>query len=360
MMVLTVSRCMPPIPSLEGGYNHNYSAMPKGFYSGCTPSKGPMEVLKVDPATRWVSYDVLATAGVSTPTFSIDEHNMWAYAIDGRYIEPMKVNGITMSEGMRYSILVKLDQPAGDYTIRVPSSGVNQIINTSAILSYDTLPKTQTHPSEPYIDMTGSNTTTDTVLLDESKVVPFPALRPSLDVDCTFKLTIDHFHASYRWTLGNTSFDLGLEDATPLLFNRSSIPTDLAIGTKNGTWVDLIMVVRTSIQPPHPIHKHSNKYFVIGQGTGPFNYSTVAEAMEDIPESFNLKTPQIRDTFNTPAATTGPTWLAIRYQVVNPGPFLLHCHLQVHLSGGMAMALLDGVDAWPKVPEGYQLPAMES
>jgi len=81
--------------------------------------------------------------------------------------------------------------------------------------------------------------------------------------------------------------------------------------------------------------------------------------MQHIPESFNFKAPQIRDTFNTPAAETGPTWLAIRYQVVNPGPFLLHCHLQVHLSGGMAIALLDGVDKWPVVPEGYRLPVLE-
>lgn len=29
-----------------------------------------------------------------------------------------------------------------------------------------------------------------------------------------------------------------------------------------------------------------------------------------------------------------PTWLALRYHVVNPAAFLLHCHIQVHLRGG--------------------------
>lgn len=112
-------------------------------------------------------------------------------------------------------------------------------------------------------------------------------------------------------------------------------------------------------QPPHPIHKHSNRYFVIGYGQGSFDYESVEEAMKYIPESFNFKNPQIRDTFPTPRSKKEPSWLAIRYQVVNPGAFLLHCHIQVHLAGGMALALLDGLDRWPTVPEEYKLVGLE-
>jgi hypothetical protein len=81
----------------------------------------------------------------------------------------------------------------------------------------------------------------------------------------------------------------------------------------------------------------------------------VAQAAKHMPESFNFKTPQIRVTFATLPAANGPTWLALRYHAVNPGPFLLHCHIQVHQSGGMALALLDGIDKWPGIPEEYQL-----
>jgi hypothetical protein len=45
--------------------------------------------------------------------------------------------------------------------------------------------------------------------------------------------------------------------------------------------------------------------------------------------------------------------MVIRYQVVNPGAFLFHCHVQTHMSGGMAVAMLDGVDEWPEVPSEY-------
>ena len=45
--------------------------------------------------------------------------------------------------------------------------------------------------------------------------------------------------------------------------------------------------------------------------------------------------------------------MALRYQVINPGAFLFHCHIQTHMMGGMAVAMLDGVDAWPTVPSEY-------
>jgi FtsP/CotA-like multicopper oxidase with cupredoxin domain len=117
--------------------------------------------------------------------------------------------------------------------------------------------------------------------------------------------------------------------------------------------VDLIIQVTTVLQPPHPIHKHSNKHFLIGQGNGVFNWTSVAQAVQESPGSFNLATPQIRDTSVTLALITGPTWMALRYQVVNPGAFLMHCHIQVHQSGGMVLAILDGVDAWPTIPPRY-------
>jgi hypothetical protein len=44
----------------------------------------------------------------------------------------------------------------------------------------------------------------------------------------------------------------------------------------------------------------------------------------------------------------------MRYHVVNPGAWMLHCHIQSHLNGGMAMVILDGIDVWPDVPEEYK------
>ncbi|TQB68518.1 hypothetical protein MPDQ_003342 [Monascus purpureus] len=356
---LTDMACVPATNILlQGNYEHNYSAVPQGLFSGCEPSQGPTEVFEVDPSKGYVSWDLISAASLISYAFSIDQHPVYVYAIDGRYINPMLVEAIEISSGSRYSILVPLDQPAGNYSIRLVNAGVNQIINTTAVLSYTTLDASQASPpSQPYIDIVANLTTSNATYLDETQVVPFPVETPAASdqVAGTFILTISHFNASYLWTLGNSSYELKYEDSQPLLFNTTSIPSYLTISTQNGSWIDLIFFVNNSdaIQPPHPIHKHSNRYFVIGQGDGMWNWSSVAEAQQYIPNSFNFDNPQIRDTFRTLTAT-GPNWMAVRYQVVNPGAFLLHCHIQDHLSGGMALALLDGVDVWPAIPEEYQ------
>ncbi|KAJ6160448.1 hypothetical protein N7470_003844 [Penicillium chermesinum] len=352
---LTSIGCIPPdIVSGQGDFPHNFSAVPPSLFDDCVPSNSPHELFIVDPAKQYISWDLISAAGVLHCEFSIDEHDMWVYAIDGQYIEPVRVNAISIPNANRYSVLVPLNKPRGDYTIRMVSGSPQQILNTTATLRY-TGPPQLNRTSHPWITLTGANATADTIILNDFTTKPFPPVQPAATVDDTYHLTIGRYNASYRWTLGNASFDLALEESRPLLFDQHAIPSDLIIRTKNGTWVDFIMQVNSAPQPAHPIHKHSNKHFLIGQGTGIFNYSTVAEAIQEIPESFNLVNPPLRDTSATLDAGPEPVWMVTRYQVVNPGAFLMHCHIQVHQSGGMALALLDGVDEWPTVPPAYLL-----
>ncbi|KAL4941374.1 hypothetical protein BDV06DRAFT_229759 [Aspergillus oleicola] len=354
---LTDIGCLPPTnPIAQGTFAHSISAIPPTVFSGCVPSHSLTERLYGDVTETYVSYNLISSAFVSSITFSIDEHPMYVYAVDGEYVVPTVADAITITNGARYSVLVKLDKPARDYTIRVANSGVNQVLQGTALLTYHNGGEPQQQPSEPSIDLVGALTSPEYTLLNESTIVPFhPYKVGDVPVSQTRVLTLEHYNSSYTWTMGNSSFPLALEEASPLLFYPKTGRENLTIATHNGTWVDIIFDVANPLQPPHPIHKHSNKFFVIGQGEGKWTYSSVAEAIQYIPESFNFQTPQIRDSFATLPAATGPTWLAIRYHVTNPGAFLLHCHIQIHQSGGMAVALLDGIDEWPEIPEEYQL-----
>ncbi|KAL4880986.1 Cupredoxin [Aspergillus karnatakaensis] len=355
---LTDIGCLPPDNVIvQGDYPHNLSAIPPSVFSGCTPSAGLTERLYADADGLYVSYNLISAATISELNFSIDEHPLYVYAVDGHYIEPILVDALIITNGARYSVLVKLDKPRGDYTIRVANVGVNQILHGTALLTYHNGGgPVQQQPSVPSFGITGVPVSPEYVVLNESTVIPFPPQDVSdVPVAQTIVLTVGRYDQSYTWTLGNSSYPLALEETLPLLFYPDTAPKDLAVSTRNGTWVDVVFDVANALQPPHPIHKHSNKFFVIGQGEGKWNYSSVAEALQHIPGSFNLQAPQIRDTFITPPAATGPTWLAVRYHVVNPGAFLFHCHIQIHHSGGMALAVLDGIDEWPEIPEEFWL-----
>lgn len=124
--------------------------------------------------------------------------------------------------------------------------------------------------------------------------------------------------------------------------------SNVTITTKSGQWVDLVFTSKVFPMPPHPLHKHGNKLRLLGKGTGKWTWHSVAEAAAAMPEAFNLVDPPRRDAFSSPNALDKPVWVAVRYHVVNPGPWLLHCHILTHSEGGMPFVILNGIDDWPR------------
>jgi FtsP/CotA-like multicopper oxidase with cupredoxin domain len=323
------------------------------------PSTGETEVIEVDAADRWASLNFIGAATFATIKFSIDEHPMWVYEVDGQYVEPQLVDSVNMYAGERYSVLIKLDKKPGNYTIRVADNGLTQIISAFATLKYKG--GRDIGESKASIDYGGQNTTAEVTMLDNFHLPPFPNIAPAKESDDEFILYTHRFHSPWEYTLGGAGKYAEDRSAySPLLYHPNSpdaMDEGLVIRTRNGTWVDLIIQVGSlPDQPqefPHMIHKHSSKTWQIGTGVGIWNYSSVAHAIETAPEYFNLVNPNYRDTFIT--SFDGPSWIVLRYQVTNPGAWLLHCHIETHLAGGMAMAILDGVDAWPEIPPEYAI-----
>lgn len=269
--------------------------------------------------------------------------------MDGHYIEPQLAHEFPIYNGERYSAMVRLDQRLANYTMRVAGNG-NQVISGFATLSY--LGSEQSsYQSVPYIDYGGINTTESVIVLNTTHLPPYPPILPAEVADEFHLLTLGRLNSSWEWTLDGTTFlPATLSSMKPALYDPSSpdLAPTLKITTKNDTWIDIVFQLAipppTLLQPPHPIHKHSNKAFLIGAGHGKFVWSSIEDASKESPESF-LQTPLYRDTFVT--SPSGEAWIAIRYHVENPGAFLLHCHMETHLSSGMGMVILDGIDAWP-------------
>lgn len=354
---------------LAKGTRTNIAALPPEVFQVCTPTKGSREVIKAAHGSKWMALDIISTAGIDSFAFGIDEHPMWVYAVDGHYIAPLKVDALSLANGDRYSVFIQLDKPATNYGIRVASTALAQLIDTTAVLTYEgafgpygnhTGNDANAISSKASINQAGAATSKAVTFFNQAQMVSFPPQfpQPAPAVDQTFIFTLGTVDNSYIWALNGSAFSHAVDDTNPpLLYQQPSASNPgekITITTKNNTWVDLVFKVNTLNQPPHPIHKHSNKGFILGQGEGEFIWHSVAEAAAALPQNFNFVSPAFRDAFVTPPTVTKPTWLAVRYHVVNPGAFMLHCHIQSHLNGGMAMVILDGVDEWPHVPGHYR------
>ncbi|KIW73163.1 hypothetical protein PV04_01301 [Phialophora macrospora] len=359
---ITNKGCLPPnLPATQGNFTFSIDTLPSDAYFDCTPSTGPTEVISVDAAKGFAALTFINPGGYELLKFTIDGHRMWVYAVDGGYITPQLVDQVVVNNGDRYSVLIELNQAPAQYAIRVANNGLNQVISGFAVLSYEGSvgPATEDPNALSIMNFAGVNTTTF-VPFNDNLAAPYPPSTPAPTADATYQMNIKKLGqpaGAYQWTLsGVQGFAPELEDQTPLLYEDPADVTesDLILKTTNGTWVDLIIKTQGPLAQPHPMHKHSNKAYVLGKGVGNWTWSTVAEAAAALPaNTFNFQTPPLRDGYTTTPNEQNNTWMVLRYQVVNPGAFLFHCHVQTHMSGGMAVAMLDGVDEWPEVPSEY-------
>ncbi|KAM0280847.1 hypothetical protein ACHAQH_003877 [Verticillium albo-atrum] len=359
---MTDKGCLPPEIIAAIGGAGDPSLIPADVYSGCTPTDGKTEVVEFtrgrNETNKWIALEIIGAYSFFTTMFSIDEHSLWVYAVDGDYVTPQEVQAIPVTNGDRYSVLIKT-HTLGSFAIRIASLTVPQIITGRATLSLHErcAAAPPSSPSIPHILDNGVPASPGTTIFDVALAKPYPPSPIPRSADAFYKLDMRTVGSSLYWALNNTALlPSAHEFDTPLLFSPAPHRFDnVTITTISGAWVDLVFVTAVVPSSPHPIHKHGNKMYRIGAGNGPWTWASVDDAVADVPASFNLVDPPRRDAFASLPAVTGPSWLALRYHVTNPGPWLMHCHVQNHMSGGMSIIVQDGIDAWPTVPEEYQI-----
>jgi len=359
---LTDKSCLPPsvitILAAPGAPPPNFTAIPPNFFNGCRETAGSTEVIKITQESAsdetWVMFDLIGSLSLQTIQFSLDELTMYVIAADGNYIEPETVQSVVITTGQRYTVLVQLTEPK-TYAMRI--SGINdpQILFGNALLDFQIVGETQsTQPTMPYINEVGQNTTASVKFLNPDAIRPYlPDTIPSA-ADVTHKMTSLVDGQVIYWAFNETILPLDTEDFSPLLFGPQPGRRDnhTITNPSGNVWVDYIMQV-PNLQPPHPMHIHGRHFYVLGKGEGPFPWANVAEAQAANSSAFNLVNPQLRDTFPTPAGGPKGSWLVLRRRSDNPGVWLMHCHTQSHIQGGMSMIIQDSIATLPEVPTEY-------
>ncbi|TPX12651.1 uncharacterized protein E0L32_000828 [Thyridium curvatum] len=268
--------------------------------------------------------------------FSIDGHSLTVISTDLVPIVPYKTDSVLVSIGQRYDVVVEANAKPGNYWLRAGWNSAcannGNAPDITGIVRYDKADK--------------ANPTSNSTVIPSKSCgdEPLQSLVPHVPLDVTnipiiskellgFKFT-DYF----RWTINTSSLVLDWKAPTLLkIFNNETIfPTEYNVvavnwtqrTTKNPEWAVLVIQDQSGLGIAHPIHLHGHDFWVLAQTTGIFDGN---------PASFNTKNPPRRDTATLP----GNGYLALAFQLDNPGAWLVHCHIAWHASEGLSLEFVE-------------------
>ncbi|TYH19236.1 hypothetical protein ES288_A05G336900v1 [Gossypium darwinii] len=311
--------------------------------------------------------------------FAVANHKLTVVGVDATYIKPFTTSVLMLGAGQTTAVLIKADQRPVRYYMaaRAYQSAQNVPFDnttTTAILEYKSSKKGNAPkpimPSLPAYNDTNTVTAFSRSFRSPRKVQVPTEINESLFF--TIGLGLNNCPPNFRRSrcqgpngtrlaasMNNVSFMLP-RSISLLQAHQQGIPgvftTDFPgtppvkfdytgnvsrtlfqpiTGTKLyklkfGSRVQVVLQGTSIIAPEnHPIHLHGYDFYIIADGFGNFNPKRDTS-------KFNLVDPPLRNTVAVPANG----WAVIRFVADNPGVWLMHCHLDVHITWGLAMAFL--------------------
>ncbi|XP_052191137.1 laccase-15-like [Diospyros lotus] len=312
--------------------------------------------------------------------FSIAKHRLTVVGADGSYTKPLPSKFITISPGQTMDALLHANRSRSRYYMaaRAYSSGLNVSFDnttTTAILQYSGNRRNASPPHFPYLPyyndtlaafsfirglrhlaskshpITIPLNVTDKFIVSTVSVNTFPCpenfscegpngtrLAASMNNISFVNPSIDILQAYYKHIKG--VFGKRFPSKPPLVFNFTAeyLPLELEI-PRRGTEVKVLKynsTVEMVLQGTnlvagidHPMHLHGYSFLVVGWGFR--NYDPKKD-----PLKYNLVDPPLLNTVVVPKNG----WVAIRFKAKNPGVWLMHCHLERHLTWGMEVVFI--------------------
>jgi len=174
------------------------------LWNECIDTNTPLHVISVKQSDGWAYLALVNLGGLDQLKFSIDDHKMYVFAADGSFHFPQEVDVVSIPIGGRFEVLVRLDRPPADYTIRVAADVGIQFLNGYAVFSYkrDGCPSTFTSPPaavDPAMDY-GGVVANNKTLLNALSLKPWPPSPPPQTSDHTFKFRVGGTNAT-AWAL---------------------------------------------------------------------------------------------------------------------------------------------------------------
>lgn len=330
----------------------------------CQDTDAPFYNLQLSSNSQWHMINLVNAGAAQMLSFSIDGHDLWIVSADGAFVKPQKIQILPIGIGQRYGIMLKRPDSSAptQYTIRA-STMTHQTYQGNAVLTYVTSNSSTSSGSasslpnsKPSMTIDGSPIDSSAKMLEDAALAPYPIYAVP-NATRELRLMVNQ-SAPTVWVLEmGHAFKSNNGQQTPLLFaprNASGV-----FSLERGEVVDvLLQISKDSLDTmAHPIHLHGHYFRVLGSSpnsTFPED-KTVAQMAQMGSSEYKINTrsdaPR-RDSAHLPEAG----WLAIRFASSNPGVWLLHCHINSHLSSGMAVAFIELAGELQQFPRNVTSP----
>ncbi|KAF8888052.1 laccase 3 precursor [Infundibulicybe gibba] len=307
----------------------------KGRYAGGPAI--PLTVISVNPGSRY-RFRLVSLSCNPNFVFSIDGHTMTVIEADGVSTEPLVVDSIQIFAGQRYSFVLTADRPVGNYWVRAkpnrPNFGEDSFnggIN-SAILRYAGAAEADPTTTQG----------TSTAPLVEANLHPLsnpgaPGDPGPDGADVGLNLAMAFDATKLMFTINGASFIPPTAPVLLQILSGTKAAQDL-LPEGNVYTLPPNQVIELSIPggapgSPHPFHLHGHVFDVVrSAGSSVYNYVN----------------PVRRDVVSTGLAGDNVT---IRFTTDNPGPWILHCHIDWHLEIGLAVVLAEAPNETIRAPD---------
>ncbi|KAJ8087816.1 laccase, multicopper oxidase, benzenediol:oxygen oxidorectuctase [Marasmius tenuissimus] len=293
----------------------------------------PLAVITVESGKRY-RFRIVNVACNPHYQFYIEGHSFSVIEADSVNHEPVNADSVTIYAGQRYSLVMEANQPVGNYWIRAdPNAGASGFVNgiNSAILRYVGAPE-----EEPEVSVSEFAPATP---LNEADLKPLT--NPGAPGDPTIggvdvAMHLNFGFADGRFTLNGNTFTpptvpvllqilSGAQSATDLLPEGMVFPLPANASVELSFSGGLLGI-------EHPMHLHGHAFDVVRvAGSDTYNYAN----------------PIRRDVVSLGQASDNVT---LRFRTDNPGPWIMHCHIDWHFEAGFAVVFAERTDEWNALP----------
>jgi FtsP/CotA-like multicopper oxidase with cupredoxin domain len=369
-----------PIPNgaLMNGFNkRDCSQLPHRMCDNSTATLPSLDLTtNANHRLRFINIGAFAWFQVE-----VDEHLFAVTEVDGTDIVPTYNTRMMISPAQRYSMVLNTNHTNADsFWLRarmvahcwkdptLPGPGADEI---KAVINYvpsGTTKKPKGLLSQPSSRGWNKGIAVECRDMNTTSYVPATYNPPPPSADHSYYLRANleigdwrlergfFNHSTFRPnlqdpTLHRTIDGLSSHNETFMSMKGSDGVNELCYDKKNDfviqhTGVKVVdIIIQNFDEGNHPMHLHGHKFWVLGQGHGPFpgygplGLKAKGQGILDGREGV-LDNLIRRDV----ATAEGFGWLALRFVADNPGAWAFHCHMAWHSEAGLIMQFVSRVD----------------